>query len=51
MSKVSSKVQITLPIDLCILAGIESGDAVSAVVDRQGIISTVKKLLVQLKDF
>lgn len=43
MSKVSSKRQITLPIDLCILAGIEPGDEVSAFVDRQGIISIVKK--------
>lgn len=37
MSKVSSKRQITLPIDLCILAGIEPGDEVSAFVDWQGI--------------
>lgn len=43
MSKVSSKRQVTLPIDLCLLAGIEPGDEVSAFVDRQGIISIVKK--------
>lgn len=43
MSKVSSKRQITLPIDLCLLAGIEPGDEVSILVDRQGIISVVKK--------
>ena len=43
MSKVSSKRQITLPLDLCISAGIEPGDEVSDFVDRQGIISIVKK--------
>lgn len=43
MSKVSSKRQVTLPIDLCHLAGIEPGDEVSILVDRQGIISIVKK--------
>lgn len=43
MSKVSSKRQITLPVDLCVLAGIEPGDEVSAFVDRQGVISIVKK--------
>lgn len=43
MSKVSSKRQITLPIELCLLAGIESGDDVSILADRQGIISIVKK--------
>lgn len=43
MSKVSSKRQVTLPIDLCLLAGIEPGDEVSILVDRQGIISVVKK--------
>lgn len=51
MSKVNSKRQITLPIDLCISAGIEPGDEVSVFVDRQGIISVVKKSLVQPKDF
>lgn len=35
MSKVSSKRQVTLPIDLCLLAGIEPGDEASIlVVDR-----------------
>ena len=43
MSKVSSKRQVTLPIDLCLLAGIEPGDEVSIFVDRRGIISVVKK--------
>lgn len=43
MPKISSKRQITLPIDLCILAGINPGDEVSTFVDRQGIISIVKK--------
>lgn len=43
MSKVSSKRQVTLPIDLCLLTGIELGDEVSIFVDRQGIISVVKK--------
>lgn len=43
MSKVSSKRQVTLPVDLCLLAGIGPGDEVSAFVDRQGIISIVKK--------
>ncbi len=43
MSKVSSKRQITLPIELCLLAGIEPGDDVSILADRQGIISIVKK--------
>lgn len=43
MSKVSSKRQVTLPVDLCLLAGIEPGDEVSVFVDRQGIISLVKK--------
>ena len=51
MPKVSSKRQITLPIDLCVLAGIEPGDEVSVFVDRKGIMSIVKKLLVQPKDF
>lgn len=43
MSKVSSKRKIQLPIDLCLLAGIKPGDEVSILVDRQGIISIVKK--------
>ncbi|WP_049632324.1 AbrB/MazE/SpoVT family DNA-binding domain-containing protein [Cellvibrio sp. pealriver] len=51
MSKVSSKRQITLPIDLCILAGIEPGDEVSVFVDRQGILSVVKKTSGSAKGF
>lgn len=51
MSKVSSKRQITLPIDLCISAGIEPGDEVSVFVDRQGIISVVKKTSGSAKGF
>ncbi|WP_084618198.1 AbrB/MazE/SpoVT family DNA-binding domain-containing protein [Cellvibrio sp. OA-2007] len=51
MSKVSSKRQITLPIDLCILADIEPGDEVSVFVDRQGIISVVKKTSGSAKGF
>ncbi|MDZ7922872.1 MAG: AbrB/MazE/SpoVT family DNA-binding domain-containing protein [Marinagarivorans sp.] len=51
MSKVSSKRQITLPIDLCVLAGIDSGDEVSTFVDRQGIISIVKKTAGSAKGF
>lgn len=43
MANVSSKRQVTLPIELCLLAGIEPGDDVSILVDRQGIISIVKK--------
>lgn len=44
MSKVSSKRQITLPINVCLLAGIEPGDEVSVFVDRRGVISVVKKI-------
>lgn len=51
MPKVSSKRQITLPIDLCILAGIGPGDEVSAFVDRQGVISIVKKTAGSAKGF
>lgn len=51
MSKVSSKRQITLPIDLCILAGIKPGDEVSVFVDRQGILSVVKKASGSAKGF
>ena len=51
MSKVSSKMQITLPIDLCMLANIKAGDEVSAFVDRQGIISIVKKTAGSAKGF
>lgn len=51
MSKVSSKRQITLPVDLCMLAGIEPGDEVSAFVDRQGVISIVRKTAGAAKGF
>ena len=51
MSKVSSKRQVTLPVDLCLLAGIEPGDEVSVFVDRKGIISVVKKTVGSSKGF
>lgn len=51
MPKVSSKRQITLPIDLCVLAGIEPGDEVSVFVDRKGIMSIVKKTAGSAKGF
>lgn len=51
MSKVSSKRQVTLPIDLCLLAGIEPGDEVSVFVNRPGIISVVKKTVGSSKGF
>ena len=41
--KVSSKRQITLPIEQCLVAHIDKGDEVECFVDRQGIISIVKK--------
>jgi len=43
MAKVSAKRQITLPIELCNIADIHSGDNVESYVDRQGVISIVKK--------
>jgi bifunctional DNA-binding transcriptional regulator/antitoxin component of YhaV-PrlF toxin-antitoxin module len=43
MAKVSSKRQITLPIELCTIADIHSGDTVESFVDRYGVISIVKK--------
>lgn len=51
MSKVSSKRQVTLPVDLCLLAGIEPGDEVSVFVDRRGIISVVKKTVGSSRGF
>lgn len=51
MSKVSTKRQITLPVDLCALAGIDAGDEVSTFVDRQGVISIVKKTAGAAKGF
>lgn len=43
MAKVSAKRQITLPIEQCIIANINAGDDVESFVDRQGVISIVKK--------
>lgn len=43
MAKVSSKRQITLPIDQCVIAHINAGDDVESFVDRHGVISIVKK--------
>ncbi len=43
MPKVTSKRQITLPIDQCVIAQIHTGDEVDSFVDRQGVISIVKK--------
>jgi bifunctional DNA-binding transcriptional regulator/antitoxin component of YhaV-PrlF toxin-antitoxin module len=51
MPKISSKRQVTLPIDLCLLAGIEPGDEVSVLVDRQGVISLVKKVVGSSRGF
>lgn len=45
MAKVSTKRQITLPIEHCILAHIDAGDEVESFVDRRGVISIVKKQL------
>jgi len=44
MPKVSSKRQITLPIDQCKLAGIEPGDEYDSYVDNEGHITIVKKV-------
>ena len=43
MPKVTSKRQITLPVDQCVVAQIHTGDEVDSFVDRQGVISIVKK--------
>ncbi len=43
MPKITSKRQITLPIDQCAVAQIHTGDEVDSFVDRQGVISIVKK--------
>ena len=43
MAKVSSKRQITLPIEHCLTANITAGDDVECFVDREGVISIVKK--------
>jgi bifunctional DNA-binding transcriptional regulator/antitoxin component of YhaV-PrlF toxin-antitoxin module len=44
MPKVSSKRQITLPVDQCRLAGIEPGDEYESFVDNDGHITIVKKM-------
>ncbi len=44
MPKVSSKRQITLPVDQCRAAGIEAGDEYESYVDNDGHISIVKKV-------
>jgi bifunctional DNA-binding transcriptional regulator/antitoxin component of YhaV-PrlF toxin-antitoxin module len=44
MPKVSSKRQITLPIDQCKAAGIEPGDEYDSYVDNEGHITIVKKI-------
>ena len=43
MAKVSMKRQITLQAELCSIANINAGDDVESFVDRQGVISIVKK--------
>jgi len=43
MAKVSSKRQITLPMAQCVVAHINAGDEIESFVDRQGVISIVKK--------
>lgn len=43
MPKVSSKRQITLPIDQCRLAGIGPGDEYQSFIDNDGRITIVKK--------
>jgi bifunctional DNA-binding transcriptional regulator/antitoxin component of YhaV-PrlF toxin-antitoxin module len=43
MAKVSAKRQITLPVEQCVVAHINAGDDIESFVDRQGVISIVKK--------
>lgn len=43
MPRVSSKRQITIPIEQCNAANIQAGDEIATFVDREGIISIVKK--------
>lgn len=43
MPKVSSKRQITLPIDQCRQAGIQPGDEYDSFIDNDGHITIVKK--------
>jgi len=44
MPKVSSKRQITLPVEQCRAAGIEAGDEYESYIDNDGHISIVKKV-------
>lgn len=44
MPMVSSKRQITLPVDQCRLAGIEPGDEYVSYVDNEGHITIIKKV-------
>jgi len=44
MPKVSSKRQITLPVEQCRLAGIEPGDDYESFVDNDGHITIIKKI-------
>ena len=44
MPKVSSKRQITLPVDQCRLAGIEPCDEYDSYVDNDGHITIIKKV-------
>ncbi|UAA39549.1 AbrB/MazE/SpoVT family DNA-binding domain-containing protein [Paraneptunicella aestuarii] len=43
MAKVSAKRQISLPIEQCAQAHINVGDEVECYVDREGVISVVRK--------
>ena len=43
MPKVSTKRQITLPVDQCRLAGINPGDEYESYVDNEGHITIIKK--------
>ncbi|RTE85504.1 MULTISPECIES: AbrB/MazE/SpoVT family DNA-binding domain-containing protein [Gammaproteobacteria] len=43
MTKVSAKRQVTLPKEQCVAANINAGDDVECFVERQGVISIVKK--------
>lgn len=45
MPKVSSKRQITLPVDQCRLAGINPGDEYESFVDNDGHITIIKKTM------
>jgi bifunctional DNA-binding transcriptional regulator/antitoxin component of YhaV-PrlF toxin-antitoxin module len=44
MPRVSSKRQITLPVEQCKLAGIEPGDEYDSYVNNEGHITIVKKI-------